>query len=146
MVSRERIHSHPKAEYIRYREWLLNTKLSDTMSGRVMEYSWQYLFTGQPEACPKMNQCYCDGYGICFGGPDAFKHWFDLRDQERAMTGNISVLHDKGKNEEAKTLEIQRNTMRAELERLKKEAFDRGTDPKNRAVECGRPWKEGDGF
>lgn len=40
----------------------------------------------------------------------------------------------------------KRDALNAELDRLKQEAYKRGEDPRNRALECGRPWKEGDGF
>lgn len=37
-VSRERVHSNPKAKYVFYRDWLLETSLGDYLSGRVWEY------------------------------------------------------------------------------------------------------------
>lgn len=39
-VRREAVLQHPREDYIRYRDWLLNTSLSDAQSGRVMEYTW----------------------------------------------------------------------------------------------------------
>jgi hypothetical protein len=39
-VSRDAIRSRPKADYVRWREWLLKTPLSDDFSGRVLEYMW----------------------------------------------------------------------------------------------------------
>jgi hypothetical protein len=146
MVSRERIRSHPRSEYLRYREWLITTSLTDEMSGRVMEYTWQYLFTGETEVCPQMNRCYCDGYGVCFGGEAEVQNWFDIRDKERVIGGDISVLYNEGKTEEVKKLEVERESLRQRMDLLKEEAFERGADPRNRAIECGRDWKEGDGF
>jgi len=43
-VSRETILSRPLEEYQRYYEWLMDTELSDDISGRVMEYAWHMIF------------------------------------------------------------------------------------------------------
>jgi len=43
-VSREQIRKRPKKEYIRYRQWVLGTELSDAKSGRVMEFLWHVIF------------------------------------------------------------------------------------------------------
>lgn len=39
-VRRETILQRPRADYVRYREWLVNSPLRDDLSGRVLEYSW----------------------------------------------------------------------------------------------------------
>ncbi|KAM5493621.1 hypothetical protein McaMca56_006541 [Microsporum canis] len=39
-VRREIIRRRSRAEYIRYRKWLLDTDLDDELSGRVFEYAW----------------------------------------------------------------------------------------------------------
>ena len=130
MVSRERIRAHPRTEYIRYREWVTNTNLTDEMAGRIMEYTWQYIWTGEAEVCPQMNRCYCDGYGVCFGGKAPFDEWFAMRDLLRASPDGTA----------------ESRTLSEKLEKLKREAFERGMDPKNRAQECGRAWKVGDGY
>lgn len=39
-VTKERIQSRPREDYIRMREWLLNSPLEDQLTGRVFEYSW----------------------------------------------------------------------------------------------------------
>ncbi|KAJ9653537.1 hypothetical protein H2201_009135, partial [Coniosporium apollinis] len=39
-VTREKILERPKSDYEFYRGWLLNTDLDDSVSGRVLEYSW----------------------------------------------------------------------------------------------------------
>jgi hypothetical protein len=145
-VSRDRVRHHPRSEYVRYRDWLLNTKLDDIMSGRVMEYSWQYLFTGKPELCPEMHVCYCDGYGICFGGPTELQNWFDMREESRALSGQAAAMYNESAYEKAGDAETQRNALEIKLQELKIEAFERGKDPRNRAAECGRAWKEGDEF
>ncbi len=39
-VRRETIRMRPRADYIRYRRWLIESDLHDQFSGRVLEYSW----------------------------------------------------------------------------------------------------------
>jgi hypothetical protein len=39
-VSREAVRRHTREEYVRWREWLLDTPLADDLSGRVFEYMW----------------------------------------------------------------------------------------------------------
>jgi hypothetical protein len=47
-VTRERIQSRKKEEYINMREWVLNTTLIDDVSGRVLEKLWAYIMTREP--------------------------------------------------------------------------------------------------
>lgn len=146
-VSRNRIRSNPVSEYQRYRDWLLNTTLDDQISGRWMEYSWQYLFTGQAEFCPSQNICFCDGYGICFGGDLEFQHWLDKRDKVHCMLDEAARL-EKDKSWPSKLNSLRKEITTAEkwLEERKQKAIERGKDPRNRALDCGREWHEGDGF
>ena len=143
-VSRERVQAIPQSEYIRYRDWILNTQLSDTFSGRIMEYSWQFLFVGVPELCPAMHVCYCDGYGICFGDAVKFQDWFDLRVEMRKVQAKIPEM--AGVPAEAEVARVRVHDLDKLLEQLKQEAFDRGRDPRLRAMEVGRMWRRGDGF
>lgn len=149
-VSGARIRAHPRAEYLRYRDWLLNTELADENSGRVMEYTWQYIFTGQAEFCPSQHRCYCDGYGVCFGGTTdaALQHWLDLLKQRERADETLGALrsHDPDNMAALVSTTMEKDQLNAELDRLKEAAYKRGEDPRNRARECGRPYSEGDGF
>ncbi|QDS71106.1 hypothetical protein FKW77_009253 [Venturia effusa] len=77
-VSRERIRAIPLSEYTRLRNWLIKTRLSNDISGRVFEYLWQYLWTGKNVLCPGMHECYCDGFGACFKDGSEFQQWFKV--------------------------------------------------------------------
>lgn len=146
-VSRDRIRAVPKSEYLRYRDWVLNTKLVDMYSGRVMEYSWQFLFAGVAELCPAMHACYCDGYGICFGSAEKFQGYFDMRKEMGLLhQGADNLTGNPEKADEARNLRDKAFAIGGVLEHLKQEAFDRGSDPRLRAQEVGRVWREGDGF
>lgn len=43
-VSRKRVRDRPIDDYIRYRDWLVNTTLPTDVSGRIFEYSWHSMF------------------------------------------------------------------------------------------------------
>lgn len=77
-VSSEKIRNVSLDEYISYRDWLLDTELADNLSGRIWEYVWQWLFTGESEFCPEEASCYCEGYGICFDQGD-YEDYFKFR-------------------------------------------------------------------
>jgi hypothetical protein len=166
-LSRERIQALPHAQYVWYRNWLFNTKLPDYLSGRIWEYIWQFVFTGSNIYCPKEHVCFCDQFGSCFGGEAEFEEFArlktelgdreqDLREREdkkkkiedaekegRWQEAGQFEVPEEGKDEEFRK-EIER--LRPVVERLKDEARKRGEDPKNRAMEAGREWHEGDGF
>jgi Protein of unknown function (DUF3431) len=166
-LSRERILSVPKSRFVYYRDWLLRTPLSTYISGRIWEYIWQHVFTGKAVVCPAMHICYCDGFGLCFGGEGEFKRWFKLRYESTQLASEEEgwrAKNDKVKDAEAKGLageltefdypevgrgDYLREKIREitdELQFMINDAAERGDDPRNRALEAGRPWKEGDGF
>jgi len=175
-VSRDRIRALPKQRYVYLRDWITRTELSDYISGRVFEYVWQYIFSSAPTHCPAMNACYCDGYGVCFGGYEPFNDFFKLRYEmnefkvelqewwaasdriERLKKFSAAAGGGGGKKlpEAAAVdfpefgrdvwLEAKIAEMHAELVRRKEEAVERGRNPRLRAEEAGREWREGDGF
>ncbi|KAK0820898.1 hypothetical protein LTR75_001217 [Friedmanniomyces endolithicus] len=169
-VSRERIRELPRQRYVVLRDWILRTELSDYVSGRVFEYLWQFIFTAAAVHCPSMSACYCDGYGFCFGSPREFDYWFELRFRRERYRAELRVWREKaglieaaregsknGRVAEEAALDVPmigRNTwlearlgeLDEEMERLKREAFRKGRDPRQRALEAGRAWSEGDGF
>lgn len=64
-VSREQVLKRPLSDYRRYRQWILDTELSDEFAGRVMEYLWHVIFGRDPVFCPDLEMCYCNVYGRC---------------------------------------------------------------------------------
>lgn len=166
-LSKERIRTIPRSRFIFYRDWLLQTDLSDYIAGRIWEYLWQYVFAGMPVLCPDESGCLCDGYGFCFGGPDefeAFKAARDERDESQReaedwswMAEDIETAKSFGELDETLDLKVPVPGGKSESEdafaaksrrvdALLENAIARGNDPRIRAEEVGRPWKEGDGF
>ncbi|KAK5152764.1 hypothetical protein LTR04_006356 [Oleoguttula sp. CCFEE 6159] len=43
-VSREQVLKRPLEDYVKFRRWIIDTKLDDAKSGRVMEYLWHIIF------------------------------------------------------------------------------------------------------
>ncbi|KAF3004188.1 hypothetical protein E8E13_006339 [Curvularia kusanoi] len=166
-LSRERIQAKSHAQYVWYREWLFQTKIPDHLSGRIWEYVWQFVFTGEAVYCPKEHVCFCDQYGTCFGGEDEFSDFVSLKNELADREADLRSWEEKGKAiEEAKEKDDQKklkeleepepgkdqdyrreiDRLRPIVDRLRDEAEVRGKDPKNRAKEAGREWYEGDGF
>ncbi|RKU43443.1 hypothetical protein DL546_006167 [Coniochaeta pulveracea] len=97
-LSRDTILSKPLSLYISIRDWLLATELPDAISGRVLEYIWQFIWTGKAVLCPDESRCYCDGYGICFD-EDRFQEWVGKRKE---------LSHVRGRRDEVLGGEIER--------------------------------------
>ena len=144
-LSADRIRAIPLGRYVFLRQWLLETTLEDRLSGRVWEYVWQYLFTGIHEFCPEEHICYCDGYGVCFGGKTQFEYWFSVRERWRKMVKERDEMGD-GEVENRERITSQMDVLQKEMDSLKEAALERGRDPKNRVTEVGRDWKDRDGF
>ncbi|PWO26438.1 DUF3431 domain containing protein [Pyrenophora tritici-repentis] len=162
-LSRERIQARPYAQYVWYRDWMFNTQLPDYLSGRIWEYVWQFVFTGQNINCPKEHICLCDQYGACFGGEEEYANFLALQTEFNDQRERLKEWDEKsfaiedarrnGDEEALKTLEIPQpgeseeymkeiNRLQPILDKLKHEAEIRGQDPRNRALEAGREWKE----
>ena len=167
-LSRERILMIPLSRFVFYRDWILTTPLTDYISGRIWEYAWQFIFTGQHSYCPAEHRCYCDTFGICFGGEGPYHDFQNLRQERQNLESELERLKARLENAQGigQTGSISRSAMPkindgtmhssdlerriqaldAELKRYTTEALKRGEDPKKRAEECGRSWVEGDGF
>ncbi|KAL9619574.1 MAG: hypothetical protein Q9160_005850 [Pyrenula sp. 1 TL-2023] len=149
-VSGQRLRARPRSHYEHYRQWLLDTPTEDKYSGRIMEYNWQYIFTGESEFCPAQHKCYCDGYGICFGGTtdENLQGWLNLLREREILDDELDELKkdEAGNKDRLVEKEAEKLRVNSRLEEWKREAYKRGEDPEERAVECGREWKDGDGF
>lgn len=138
-VSGERIRDNPKSLYEHLRTWLVKTTLEDEDSGRIFEYIWHYLFTRNAEYCPSMNTCYCDGFGICFGGAAKLNNWLTkLKERERLDDEIDAALERKEKQGPMKELLKKRLDLVNELLEEKAKAYERGEMEQYRAMERER--------
>lgn len=64
-VSKTQALERSRADYRRYRQWMLDTPLDDVTSGRVFEYLWHVIFGKDPVYCPPLQQCWCEQFGRC---------------------------------------------------------------------------------
>lgn len=163
-LSRERILSISLSQFIFYRDWVMRTPLSNYVSGRIWEYTWQFLYTGKSTVCPKEHICYCDGFGVCFGGDREYKDFErlhqkkegyerEVREDRARRTGlrDGGDGHGKGNaslvkyEDPARVIHLQKQVeaLEEEMSGRKAAALERGNDPEKRARECGRNW-EGD--
>ena len=94
-VSKERVLSISIERFVFYRDWLIGTAYSNYVSGRLWEFVWQYLFTGREVYCPLEHICYCDGFGICFGGDGQYQEFMELRAQKSSYEAELKELQQK---------------------------------------------------
>lgn len=158
-VSRDRVLAIPRARFVFYRDWVLRTELSDYISGRIWEYLWHVIFTGENVACPKEHVCFCGGYGICFGGDDEYNVYRNMDSEREALEDElkrwrsrssvIEAAKRRGTYSEKSRLTVPEPGRDIELEELidrkatlKEEmlvnATARGQDPAARALEIGK--------
>ncbi|KAJ5512609.1 hypothetical protein N7463_002161 [Penicillium fimorum] len=64
-VSRDQIRNRPLEDYVKFRQWVIDTELGDASSGRVMEFLWHIIFGMKGIYCPDEQVCYCQVYGQC---------------------------------------------------------------------------------
>lgn len=149
-LSKERIRQVPMERLLHYRKWLLNTGMDDSYSGRIFEYIWHYIFTGHEVYCPAQNTCYCDGYGICFGGRQKYEDYDEKQKQRDTLFSELDEIVNKQTKakEEGKVPDITKEDQQRVdslaktipeidgwLESKRKEAFERGEDENYRKEE-----------
>lgn len=105
-VSRQRIRDRPVEDYIRYRNWLLNTTLPTDVSGRIFEYAWHSMFLHlltanhadvlvifgkTPQHCIDPRVCYCQTYSYCnMSEADLESQWAWQNMVERDFVGDFA--------------------------------------------------------
>ncbi|MCJ1380386.1 hypothetical protein MMC17_003489 [Xylographa soralifera] len=155
-VSRQKVLSIPRQRFVFYRDWLLRTPLTDYFSGRIWEFVWQYVFTGYQTYCPAEHACYCDGFGVCFGGKVQYGEFLTLRQSKNNYTKELETLRKQQQTaleagdgvgsdgnvalgvlipgEEA-VLKGRIEMLEKELSNRRLDALERGKDLRNREAE-----------
>jgi hypothetical protein len=117
--------------------------------------------------CPQEHVCYCDGYGICFGGKKEYdKYLVKYREKTDAegqletwkeQYGNLTEqiaqaktdkIREKALEEVGRDRELQGKIdgLKAWCAKRTELAKERGSVAKYRAMEAGRSWRDGDGY
>lgn len=163
-LSKQRVHAIPLSYFVFYRDWMIRTPLSDYVSGRIWEYTWQFLFTGQSISCPAEHICYCDGFGVCFGGVVEYQNFETLRNTTTDYEDELKEM--RAGNQDSNMEHLQRDgstwtpldpgrytflnsqiaALSQEMAVRRQAALERGLDAENRARECGRVWNVADGL
>lgn len=91
-LSRKAIRAVPREELIRHRQWLIDVKIRDSMSGRIFEFLWHYIFSKQPVLCPDQVLCYCESYGLCFEDEQELKQVLVLLKERQELAWRIEIL------------------------------------------------------
>lgn len=129
-VTREAIRSVPRAHYNASIAWLKDTYLPDTLSGRIWEHLWQYLFLRKEVDCPDDRIALCATYRICF---EEEQDWIDWKYYERLVQGfeeNRITYLEGGITPE--------NRLLGHVEHMIVEYHEKMTPLKRRALELGR--------
>jgi hypothetical protein len=122
-ASRDSIRRVPLQSWIRWRNWLLTTDLSNYDSGRVWEYTWQYVLAREADFCPSMYRCYCEGFGVCFVDEKAFEEWRKRSEQLDEMWDKYLLMRQGGRKPVVKMRIVEEKKA---LDRVLREAKDRG--------------------
>ena len=135
-TSREAIQRFSQSQYIAWRQWLLDTELTDRISGRIWEYTWHFIFSGQVNHCPSIHACYCDGYGVCFDSETRIQDYFELKgvkdDFKKEYTAWKDHHKDLASDDAKQTSEDYKNRIKVLENELNEElaaALGRGDDP-----------------
>ncbi|KAB2579366.1 hypothetical protein BFW01_g6294 [Lasiodiplodia theobromae] len=134
-VSRDRIRANPKEMYEHYRTWLLKTDLDDQYAGRIMEYTWHYIFTRQYQFCPSPHTCYCDGYGICFGSQIEYDKYAEKEERKWEIWDILNSRPGEAAEREA---QVELRDLEAVMDSMKSEAIKRGKSEEARRLERER--------
>ena len=62
VVTGETVRGRSREEYVRFRQYLIDTELDDYFSGRVFERSWHVVFGKRPVDCEVEKECRCQVY------------------------------------------------------------------------------------
>ncbi|KAB5542774.1 hypothetical protein GE09DRAFT_1175405 [Coniochaeta sp. 2T2.1] len=84
-VTREAVQKNSRQQYKRSIDWIVDTSLSDYISGRTWEHMWPYLFKRQAIDCPSEWEVYCAMYHVCFEDRDAPADYNRLWKEKNAL-------------------------------------------------------------
>lgn len=146
-VSREAIHRISLKRWEHYRDWLLHTRLSDSIAGRIWEFTWHYILTKEDVVCPPIEYCYCDGFGLCFHGEGEIMSWMTMKEVNALASQMKKDFSSRGmKSEGADVQHHLDQRIGRPMNKWIYEAELRGKDPYMKALLSGRVGTYYDGY
>ncbi|KAJ6781196.1 hypothetical protein PWT90_05973 [Aphanocladium album] len=134
VVTRDAVRQHPRSQYKRSLDWLVETKLSDYIAGRTWEHMFPWLFRGAAVDCPDEAATYCAMYGICFEHTAESTRYNKLWQEKRDLMEATEVLREILNPQEG----VKARDRMAEIDALLREqliaALKRGRDDVRRAA------------
>ncbi|KAH8882809.1 hypothetical protein GQ53DRAFT_665258 [Thozetella sp. PMI_491] len=97
-VTAARVKMLPLTRYIAMRDWILTTDLADSISGRIFEYLYHYIWTGETVLCPEEHECYCLNYGICFASKHQYQQYLSKREEWMWFKARVEEYVDDESN------------------------------------------------
>ncbi|KAK0108566.1 hypothetical protein ONS95_003364 [Cadophora gregata] len=115
-VTRETVRAVPRERYQNAMSWLQNGTLSSSISGRIWEHLWQWLFLKKAVDCPSEHTTLCRNYHICFDSSDDWEVWktmekrrYDLEELRKTLpNGEMSERNEQVISLEKKVQDLER--------------------------------------
>ena len=127
-VTKEVIRTIPHSEFARYIDWLASTELTDYISGRFWEHSFQYLFTGKAVDCPVEYKAFCKTYHVCFENAQRVTEFEQLGWEKDWCLLELGFWKELWKPEKGRKARKRIDEIDRELDERLNEALQRGQD------------------
>lgn len=134
-VTRTAIRSLPRETYKLAMDWIVATHLPSSVTGRVFEHLWQYMFLLKPIDCPSEFKALCRMYHVCFADEDEWERWRSLERERWKINDFRNALLRNGyprSNVEVVRLEKESNALDKDMVPCKMRAIQRGRSRKMR--------------
>ncbi|KAL2060245.1 hypothetical protein VTL71DRAFT_9640 [Oculimacula yallundae] len=89
-VTRDTIRGVPREVFRNAMEWLQNGRFHSSISGRIWEHLWQWMFLKKAVDCPDESVALCSGYHVCFEK----KEWEDWKVLEKMRLELLEELKE----------------------------------------------------
>ncbi|KAK3617153.1 hypothetical protein LTR56_025477 [Elasticomyces elasticus] len=125
-VTREAIRRRPREQYRRSMDWLLSSRWSDAVLGRVWEHMWPRLFTDDASDCSHPERgSLCQMYGVCFETDRQLNDYKELWEVRERLKEDMSFFRAVWDAKKAAAAEQRLVEVNSEIERQLSVALQR---------------------
>ena len=117
-VTKEAVRLVPKWRYREFMTWIINTRHQDSISGRVWEHMWQWLFLRKAVDCPVEHKALCRGFHICFESQEEWEGWKKLHGR---IEDKKKEIREKEKKQESRKKDKQKEVNKEKKQEINKE-------------------------